>query len=176
MASINLLPSQLVLKGRDKVLVEGLKKFVFIGFIILIATSLIIAAYLIYLSLRIRSSVGSEEVLKSEVSSLQQTEQGLFLIKDRITRIKSIYAKESVDGQIAKLTGFIQGASADFRISEIQISAQRVNLSVIFPSSGEFGLFYKSLINANLYPNVTLKALSFNPSLGYIVSFELSQK
>src|SRR3989344_5231428 len=121
MASINLLPSQLVLKGKDKVVVEGLKKFVFIGFIILIAISLLIAGYLVYLSLRIRSSVGNEEVLKSEINSLQQTEQGLFLIKDRISRIKAVYAKESVDGQIATLTDFIEQASGDFRISEIQI-------------------------------------------------------
>ncbi|MBI4157837.1 hypothetical protein HY502_03245 [Candidatus Woesebacteria bacterium] len=175
-APINLLPSQLVLKGKDKVLLEGLKKFVLIGFIILIAASLIIAGYLVYLSFRIRSSVGNEDVLKSEISSLQQTEQGLFLIKDRISRIKAVYAKESVDGQIATLTDFIEQVSGDFRISEIQISVQRVDLSVVFPSSSAFGLFYKSLIAADLYPDITLKTLSFNPSLGYIASFELSQK
>lgn len=176
MVTINLLPPQLAIKGKDKVLVEGIKKFVFAGFLILILASLVIAGYLIYLSIRIRTSVSSEEVLKNDINSQQQTEQGLFLIKDRISRIKSVYAKESADKQIATLAGFIQTAPGEFRLLEIQVSTQKATLSVAFPSSDTFGSFYKALINANLYPNVVLKAFSFNPSLGYVASFELSPK
>lgn len=176
MASINLLPTQFVLKGKDKVLIEGIKKFAFIGFLILTIVALTLGGYLVYLSVRIRSSIGNEETLKSEVTSLQQTEQGLFLIKDRISKIKTVYAKDSADSQITILTGFFQGNPGDYRILEIQVTSQRVNLSLAFPSSSSFGSFYKALVEARLFPNITLKSFSFNPSLGYVAAFELSQK
>lgn len=173
MATINLLPPQLVLKGRDKVVVESLKKFVFAGFLLLIVASLVIAAYLIYLSTRIRSSVTREEVLKSEINSLEQTEQGLVLIKDRISKIKSVYALESADSQIETLVGFLQATPGDYRILEIQLSAKGVVLNVVFPSSDSFGAFYKALIEAKLYSSVTLRTFSLSPALGYVASFEL---
>lgn len=174
--AINLLPTQLVLKGKDKVIIEGIKKFTLIGFLFLILGSLVIAGYLVYVSLRIRSSVGNEEGLKSEISTLQQTEQGLFLIKDRISKIKLVYAKESSDSQILNLTTFLESNSGDYRILEIQVVSQKVVLSMAFPSSTSFGSFYKSLINSGLYPNIVLKSLSFNQSIGYVASFELFQK
>ena len=176
MATINLLPSQLVLKGKDKILIEGIKKFVFVGFILLIIGSLIVVGYLIFISLRIRSSISNEEFLKSEIDNLQETEQGLFLIKDRISKIKSIYAKQSADAQIALLTDFLLSNQGDYRIIEIQIISERVDLGVSFPSSSSFGLFYKALISSEIYSQVVLKSFSFNPTLGYIATFELTQK
>lgn len=176
MATINLLPTQLTLKGRDKAIVEGAKKFVFIGFILLILASLAIAGYLVFMSVRIRASINSEEVLKKEISSFQQAEQSLFLIKDRIGKIKTVLGKESANSQVATLAEFLQTGPGDLRILEIQITPQKVTLSLIFPSSASFGGFYKLLIGSNLYPNILLKSFSFNPSIGYLVTFELSQK
>ncbi len=176
MATINLLPTALTLKSKDKAVIDAIKKFVLLGFIVLIVASLIIAGYLIYLSLGMRASLGREEVFKQEISSFQETEQGLFLIKDRISKIKTVYAKESANKQIEVLADFLKNTPGDFRILEIQVTSQKVNLSLIFPTSSAFGAFYKSMVDSKVYTGVVLKAFSFNPSAGYVAAFELSQQ
>lgn len=174
MASINLLPTQLALKGKDKIVIEAVRKIALIGFLLLILASLVIAGYLVYALFRVRLSVNNEEALKSEIGSFQQTEQGLFLIKNRLSRIKSVLAKESANDQITKLSGLLQALPPDFRVLEIQVTSQKVTLSLIFFSSDSFGNFYKRLIDLKLYSSVSLKSLSFNPSAGYLATFELS--
>lgn len=175
MATINLLPTELTLKGKDKVLVQGIRKFVSAGLLVLIIGALIIAGYLVFISFRIRSSLSNEEVLKQEISSFQETEQGLFFIKDRISKIKSVLAKESSNEQISVLSGFLQTTQGEFSIFEVQVSIQRTEISLVFPTSIEFGNFYKALIESNLYSNIILKSFSLNPSLGYLATFELIQ-
>lgn len=176
MAAINLLPQGAALKGKDKTVLTALRKFVILGFMVFIAFSLAITGYLIYTSLRIRSGVASQEALKVQIDSLGQTEQSFFLIKDRISKIKTVLAKESSNEQIATLSDFLRGLSPDARVLEIQITSQKVTLGVIFPTSSAFGTFYKTLVEAGLYKTVILKSFSFNPSAGYIATFELSQK
>ena len=176
MANINLLPQGATLKGRDRILLDGLRKFVLVGFMIFIAAALVITGYLIYTSLRIRSSIANEETLKPQVNALRQTEQSFFLIKDRVSKIKTVFGKESANAQITTLSGFLRGVFPDARVLEIQITSQKVNLGVIFPTSSAFGAFYKTLIDADLYKTVILKSFSFNPSAGYIATFALSQK
>lgn len=173
---INLLPQGKVLKGRDKALVDAISKLVFVGLIIFIASILVIGAYLVYTSLRIRASVSNEEVLKAEVGALADTEQSFFLIKDRVSKIKIILAKDSLNEQIVKLSGFLKILSPDVRLIEVQAANQKVTLGLGFVSSQSFGAFYKGLVESGTYKTIILKSLSFNPLGGYIATLELSDE
>lgn len=175
MATINLLPQAATLKGRDKTLVQGLSKFLYVGFIILIAGGLALAGYFVFTVVRVRSSLLNEENLKAQVTTLSQTEQSYFLIKDRIAKIKSVLAKDSAGTQITILRA-LPVFVGENRVLEIQISGQKVTLALVFPSSASFGDFYKGLIESKVYKTVILKSFSFSPSVGYIATMELSNE
>src|SRR3989344_8904889 len=121
MATINLLPPTIALKGRDKILITGLRKFVLVGFIIIIASALVLAGYFIYTTVRLRASLSSEELLKTEVASLQETEQSYFLIKDRISKIRGVLAQESANSQITTLMS-LPIFGGENRVLEIQLT------------------------------------------------------
>ena len=172
--AINLLPQGIALKGKDKIVLTSVGKFVSVGFVIFLLAAFLIVGYFIYLSLRIRASISLEETLKSQIGSLEQTEQSFFLIKDRIGKIKSVLAKENVRVQTETLSGVVGSFPPGVRILEIQMTSQKVTLTLIFSSSESFGIFYKGLIEAKTYKTIVLKTFSFNPSTGYIATMELT--
>lgn len=176
MSTINLLPQGLTLKGKDKILIDGVKKLVFAGFMLFIVAILVVTGYLIYTAVKIRTSVGIEESLKGEIGALSQTEQSFFLVKNRISKIKTVLSKESSNGQILTLNELLNSLSGEAKILEIQITSQKVGLSAVFPTSEIFGTFYKNIILSDLYDTVILKSLSFNPTAGYIATLELIKK
>ena len=170
---INLLPEGKVLKGRDRVLVEGISKIVFGGLIVFIVAALAIAGYFVYSSLRMRASLSSEEALKVQIEALSDTEQSFFLIKDRVSKVRTVLAKESLNDEMAKLSGFLVNLPGDARLIEVQATNQKITIGISFISSSSFGSFYKNLVSSGKYKTIILKSLSFSPSGGYVAALEL---
>lgn len=170
---INLLPQGKALKGQDKVLVESISKLTLIGLIIFIAAIMAVGVYFAYSSLRLRSSISAEETLKSEIEALANTEQSFYLVKDRVSKVKTILAKASTNEQVDKLSGFLENSAQESTLTEVQLTSQKVVLSLVFPSSSSFGLFYKSLVDSGIYKIVTLKSLNFSQLAGYLATLEL---
>lgn len=173
---INLLPQGKALKGQDKVLVESISKLTLIGLIIFIAAILVVGVYFVYSSLRLRSSISAEETLKAEVEALANTEQSFYLVKDRVSKVKTILAKASTNEQTEKLAGFLENSTQELSLTEIQLTSQKVILSLVFPSSSSFGVFYKSLVDSGIYKTITLKSLNFSQLVGYLATLELTNE
>lgn len=175
MVNINLLPSDLGPKASAIRIAKLIKKF----FVALISLFLIYAffviALIIVLKVQVASSNSRQEQLKTSILSLEKTEQSLFLLKDRIGKIKTVFASSSSENNLGGV-GKILNNSSGVLMSDVKILPGKVNLTVMSVSAAPLGDFLEKIVTGNDYQTVKVKSLSFNPSSGYLVSLELTQK
>ena len=93
MANINLLPTELKPKGQILKASKLLKKVSLVALLVFIVFAVLVFGSLIFLSTSIKSSQSNQEDLKSKVKALEQTEQRLVLVKDRLKKIAKVFSR-----------------------------------------------------------------------------------
>jgi hypothetical protein len=172
--AINLLPTNLVAQGPVVKIANTLKKIVIAGFSIFILAVVIIVAYYLINFFTLRSSLAKQEVLKTNIKALGQTEQKVFLIKDRLDKIKIVLGAESADKNLEKLEGFLSLISQNVIISEAQISSKNTEVSIIAKSSSALTSFMGSLMTTEVFKTINLTSFGFNPVNGYFITVEVN--
>src|SRR4030042_2652884 len=95
MAAINLLPKDLLPSAGLIKTAKLLKNLLTLGFGIFTIVLVGLVAFFVLNSISLRSSTARQEELKNSIKALEQTEQGLVLVKDRLTKVKEVLAKDS---------------------------------------------------------------------------------
>ena len=172
--AINLLPTNLVAQGPVIKIANTLKQIVTIGFSVFILAVIIVAAYYLINFFTLRTSLTKQEALKTNIKALEQTEQKVFLIKDRLDKIKIALGVDSADKNLEKLEGFLTLISQNVIISEAQISSKNTEVSIIAKSSSALTSFMGSLMTAEVFKTINLTSFGFNPVNGYFITVEVN--
>jgi hypothetical protein len=172
--AINLLPTNLVAQGPVVKIADTLKKIVTVGFAVFILAAIVVSAYYLINFFTLRTSLSKQESLKTNLESLAQTEQRVFLTKDRLNKINAVLKVESADKNLEKLEQFLSVASQNVNISEAQISARNTEVSIIAKSSSALTSFMGNLVTAETFKTINLKSFSFNPISGYFITVEIN--
>lgn len=176
MPTINLLPTDLAPKGPTLRIVNYLKQIVFIGFVIFLLVTLGLAGFFILTSLELNGSVSRQEVLKTQIKSLEQTEQKVVLLKDRLGKIRKILAMSDSQENIGKAQDVLGMAVGGISIGELEVSADETKLIISSSNSSSFSQFLANLTTSKLYETIILSSFSFNPNSGYSAAFDLLRK
>ena len=104
---INLLPTDLSPKGPVVRIAALVRSVAVISFSLLLITGLGISAFFIVNSLQIKNLNSANEELKGSIKSLEVTEQGLVLVRDRLGKVKQVLAQDSGADETAGLSEFI---------------------------------------------------------------------
>ncbi len=172
--AINLLPTNLVAQGPVIKITNTLKQIVTIGFSVFILAVIMVAAYYLINFFTIKNSLTKQESLKNNIKALEQTEQKVFLIKDRLDKIKIASGVESADKNLEKLEGFLSLISQNVIISEAQISSKNTEVSIIAKSSDALTSFMGSLMATEVFKTIDLTSFGFNPVNGYFITVEVN--
>lgn len=170
---INLLPSELVEKKGSYKLAESLKNVAIAGFAIFFAFLLGTTAYILILSAQVKSSDTRQVQLKQTISFLQESEQKMVLIKDRIGKAKTILAESTISTSIDNFGIINSTLPASAILTEAKINEKRTENFYMVSSSRGLVQLMSNLLASNLYSKITLKSFSFTPSSGYLVNLEL---
>lgn len=172
--AINLLPTNLVAQAPVSKFANLLKKITTLGFVLFILAITVVGAYYLINYFTISSSVNKQTILKEQIKSLEQTEQKVFLAKDRLDKIKTALNIESADKNLEKLENFYSAIAGTVTISEADITSKKTEISVVARNSSFLTTFLGNLTTSDLFKTINLTSFGFNSSNGYFITVEIN--
>lgn len=170
---VNLLPTELLEKKGPYKLAESLKNIAIAGFAIFFAFLFGAFAYTLILSAQTRSSETKQNQLKQTIIALEETEQKMVLVKDRIGKANKIYSKSDISTSVENFELINANLSSNVFLMEAKIDDKKTEGSYSISSSLGLVRFMSNLLVSDLYSKITMKSFSFTPTFGYMVSLEM---
>lgn len=174
--AINLLPAELVPKGILTRVGNTLSSLVIAGFVVFFVFGLGEIALIIINSFQIGNLTNRQNQLRENIKSLEQTEQRLILVSDRVDKAKIIYEGESVGKAIDNLFKLILSFPGGVTLSAVETDSKKTSLSINSTDSTPLAQFMSGLVSGNFFENIRLSSFTFNPSTGYLVTFDVSNQ
>lgn len=169
MAKINLLPVELSPSKGSSKLALIIKKITFYAGGIFLLGALAAIALIFFLTSQLKTSLAKEDSLKQNIASLQKTEQQLFIIKDRISKIKQAESGSLADASFVKVDSILSNLPPNLSVNSIEIDSTKTKFSVLSKDSLGMASFLNNLINSGVFKNLTLNNFTFMPDQGYLV-------
>lgn len=174
MPSINLLPPELGPKRSVLKITKSLKKVSLVLFALLVVLSALTLGYRLYLSRQLDSSLARISSYKTQISALENTEQKLFLVKNRLAYINSIQSGNDNYKKLDQLTVLIASIPTEIIIEKIELKEGESTIKVSAQDSQTVSRLFSYLISSD-YSNILLEGLSFNSGVGYSANLVLIQ-
>jgi hypothetical protein len=175
MAKINLLPPDLGPSASVLKFINFAKKITIILGLIFFVCGTLLVGYILVLKMEVQASVKRSDGLKSSISAFKQTEQSLYLLKERIGKVKSLFAKETSDQSLASSSSLFVSHSG-INLTQATTSQGKISVSGSSQSTSSLGNFFESIIANDSYANIKLTSFIFNPKTGYVFSLDFSLK
>lgn len=176
MAVINLLPRDISAKGPVVKISSLIKKLAVVSFVLFLLTALGMLVMFILNSVQIKSLNTSSEALKTSIKSLETTEAGLVLVKDRLAKAKEVLAGESGGDEAEGLASITSALPGSVVLSEAEISKDILNATFVASDSQGLTLLMAQIISQDAFARVELVSFNFSPSTGYMPSFSMKVK
>jgi hypothetical protein len=173
---LNLLPQGTSVTGTLGKVLKTTKMLgvIFIAFFLIFTLG--ISAFLIISTISLRNLNSDIDSLKSQISTLESTEQQAVLLKDRLAKIKTALAVPSSIKNLDGANPYISNLPPTASLTELNIDPQKVDFSIQFGSSNDLSVFLRDLSDTKNFPVGVLTSYSFNPITGYLISVRLSNK
>lgn len=175
MAKINLLPPDLGPNASVLKFLNLAKKIAVVIGSLFFVFGLLLIGYIVFLRIQIQSSAKRSEGIKSSITALKSTEQSLYLLKERLGKIKSLLSKETYEESLAA-SGDILLNHPGVSLTQVVTSQGKINISASCQSTSYLNSFFESIISNDNYKNIKLISFSYSPNMGYIFSLELNLK
>lgn len=173
---LNLLPENLqVSKGVSKV-IKVSKPLSIVSAVIFMIFSLALGAYFIFSKITLDKSQKEVDQLKAQIKAMEDSEQQLILLKDRLAKISTIKNTPNALKNIMNFDSVLANISPNSVIDEVNITSDKVNTSYKLTSNADFTTFINNLKNTEFFNYVDLLSTNFNPNDGYLVDFSLENK
>ena len=174
--AINLIPEEVAPKGAAARLSIFLRTVSAIGLTLFILVVFGLTSYYLVNYFQLRASESRQENLKNVISSLQDTESSLILLRDRLSKVKEVYAHDSADKNINAVSQVFAQVPSGISISDFETTLKKIDMSVIAQSSLSLSQFINVLITSDIFEAVNMKSFSFNPLGGYAATLEMFVK
>lgn len=172
--AINLLPTDLSPKGPVIKFAKTLRNIATAGFVVFVIFLIALIGFFLFTSTQLSSSTARQEQLETSIKSLEETEQRLVLVKDRLKYTKQVLGEANAADGLGQLKALLLSLPESASISQIDVAKDKVELTLLVTDSLGVTQSLTTLTAAGLYEKIVLLSFGFNPSTGYFVSLELS--
>jgi len=172
--AINLLPKELGVKSETTKVADILKKITIATIVVFLALGGVAAAYIIVLTTQTNASKARQEALMASIGTLEQTEQRLVLVRDRLAKIQPILDDQETTEGLAVLSNFVSGLPSGVSFVEAEVTADSIEASFTSTSSLALASLLSGVVINESFERVTLNSFSFNPSSGYLTVLGLT--
>lgn len=165
---INLIPEELTVPAKVIKLSNRINKISMISAFVLTIALVVGIVFFVYLDSSYKKIVDSNESLKSEITSLEKTEQQLVLTKDKINKIKNVRNSKTAMKTFAIFLEFKQFISnfPDLVLSEVEIDANKFSVSITSKEFSNVQDFLTQLVFSEDLKSVVLDSFGFSPRSG----------
>lgn len=172
MSAINLLPKELTAKGSVIKISKTLKRASVVGLSILIVAAVLITALFFLLSYQNRQTVSRQEELKQSIGVLEQTEQRLILVKDRLDKAELVLGADAATRSVEQLDDLNSILPEGVSLSAATIENGVSKITIFGNSSKVVAEFFSKLLTSDIYSQIELESFAYNPLKGYSVEFK----
>lgn len=174
-AEINLLPVGKKPKPQVLKLSRTLRKYLklFVVFLVLLVFGLTVSHYFINRQLWIAQD--KQAKTKQQIQSLEQTEQRLFLLKDRLSKINEIINGQNANDEIAVLEYVNTLFDDNVIFQEADLSDDKIIITIKTGNSLGLASFIAGLTEKGNFKEVDLSSLEFSPESNYQAEFTIKR-
>lgn len=172
MTKINLLPPELTPNRSMVRLTNIITKMSYVMVIVLLITVITMFGIFITNSFKIKSLNNQQKKLVEEVKKYEQTEQQITLAKERIITIKDIWSQKNVSKSLDSVERLLSYVDTNIVIQNLLLSSTKNEISFDSVSTDSVSKFLGNVMVSDIYEKIVLKSFSFNPRVGYKISFE----
>ncbi len=173
MANINLLPPDL---GPKRSVIKAstiFKKVSIVSFVALLITGAVLAGYFFFTSRQLSLIVSGQDKLKSSINALEQTEQKLFLVKDRLNYVKLVKSENQIYERLEEVDAVMEGVSGSVSISTVNVFKDGFEVDAKVASSKDVSTYFSYLVSTGEYQQVELIKLAFSAREGYTTKLKI---
>ena len=168
MALINLLPQELSPKSPNARLAQSLRSVFIVGLVIFFIVAAGVVFLVITRSIALNNLNTRIAVLKTNISAIEQTEERLVLVKDRLTKIQAILSSGSVYDDIVNIDN-MSGLGTNTNLTDIKLVPKVANVSFSLNSPVELTRLMGIVVINQAYKTIALTQFSYNPLSGFLV-------
>lgn len=170
MPAINLLPTDLSPKSSIARTSQTIKSVSIVALVIVVISTIGLIGYFAFISFQLNSSNAKQEQLKTNIRSLEQTEQSLVLTRDRIVNARKVLGKETTAEALEDLSSLFISLPPGIEIREAQVLSSKTELSLVAKSSSVLAQSLVLILASDYYKNIKLSSFAFNANVGYVLS------
>lgn len=170
---LNLLPQELAV---DKTMGMVLKTTRAIGIIvtaIFIFFTIGVGVFLILSSTQLNNTQGRVQSLKSQIGSLEKSEQEVVLVKDRLKKISKVMGIANSSKNLGIVEPLLSEFSEMSKVTELNVDPSKISVLINFRNNQDMAVFFKQLNNSVDFKSAVLSSYSFNPLTGYLVGINM---
>lgn len=172
--NINLLPTELK-TGKDVIRTSrAVTRFTIILGGIFLTIAVIGGGIIFFLGTRASDGKQKEEQLKTQIQSLEQTEQQLVLMKDRIQKTQTIFEQRSTYQTLKNYDAIFAKLPPDALVTGLEIDNEVSTLTVNARNSDDLATILGFFKDKSLYNRVELESLNFNVFSGYEIVLSIN--
>lgn len=168
---INLLPQEVV---QSKELTEAVYKLrvisMGVGFLGLVVV-ILATGYMVFRGQTAKKLSEEADILKSQVLSLEQSEQRLVLLRDRLTRLSEIQGRFPQNERFIEQKTLIDEASGTASLRAVDITPSSTSLGLIASTSADLSSFIE-IIPQEMLSRMSFQNISFSEFTGYQVTID----
>jgi len=169
--SVNLLPSNLKPSAGVQKIIKFIKNSVTLLASVFTLTFLGFAGVYVFNFSSIRNLDIKNNELIQRIEALENTEQSLYLLRDRIEKIQKIKNSSSLSSQFENAKSLTSFASDQITIESIEVGSDSIKFGVSSPTSKDMNDFLGKLQSSDLFARVRMEDFSFNQSIGFTANF-----
>lgn len=173
--SVNLLPQELRPKGYLVKLSKTIKKFALLATVVMLVTASVVLASYLLLKYQISSSIKKQNELKGNIKALEQTEQKIILIRDRLDKIGEIESTENIKGGVGILDDVLRTVQENVFFKEVELKPANAQIVIVAGNSLELTRFLSNLMSQVNLVRIDLVSLEYSPTKGYEMKLSLSR-
>jgi Tfp pilus assembly protein PilN len=173
MAGINLLTTDLAPKASVVKASGAIKKLTTLGIIALVVSLCVSIGLFLTFNNQLRTSSARTSQLGESIRALEQTEQRLVLIKDRLSLAKEAQLRGGSVQELLAIQKVVDSFPEGIRVQKFKIEKDIISASITAQNSTALTQMLAILVSTEGYTNVELSALTFVPSTGFSTNFIL---
>ncbi|MBN1168784.1 hypothetical protein JXA63_02740 [Candidatus Woesebacteria bacterium] len=176
MTKINLLPDSFRVKSSSVRTAELLKKIYAILFVIvIIAMSTSIGLFYMY-----KTRVGEAEErkisLERQIKALEETEQRLILVQDRLSKVQQISEIKDVNEGLGVFEFVLDNSESKIIIGNVTVGEKSIEMQVSSESTLDTFQFISMLKDSQEFSDITVLSMNFSPRQGFATNIALMKK